>query len=93
MPGNAIVLGAFYQAGSTSVPGRLSIVARHCRAPVPAFPTTWAPQLGRPPYDDREPGRHGLGLAIIRAIADARGAVLTANPRPGGGLDVLVRFQ
>ena len=37
-------------------------------------------------------GGHGLGLAIVRAIADAHGADLTATARPGGGLDVEVRF-
>jgi signal transduction histidine kinase len=35
---------------------------------------------------------HGLGLAIVRAIADAHGAALTARPRPGGGLAIEVVF-
>ena len=35
---------------------------------------------------------HGLGLAIVRAIADAHGAALTARARPGGGLDIEVTF-
>ena len=35
---------------------------------------------------------HGLGLAIIRAIADAHGAALTARARPQGGLDIEVAF-
>jgi len=35
---------------------------------------------------------HGLGLAIVRAIADAHGATLTARARPEGGLAVEVRF-
>jgi signal transduction histidine kinase len=35
---------------------------------------------------------HGLGLAIVRAIADAHGAALTACPRPAGGLDIAVTF-
>jgi signal transduction histidine kinase len=35
---------------------------------------------------------HGLGLAIVRAIADAHGAALTACARPAGGLDVEVIF-
>jgi signal transduction histidine kinase len=35
---------------------------------------------------------HGLGLAIVRAIADAHGASLTARARPGGGLDIAVAF-
>jgi signal transduction histidine kinase len=37
-------------------------------------------------------GGHGLGLAIVRAIADAHGATVTAIPRPSGGLDVTVAF-
>ena len=36
---------------------------------------------------------HGLGLAIVRAIAVAHGAALTAHPAPGGGLDVTVTFR
>jgi signal transduction histidine kinase len=35
---------------------------------------------------------HGLGLAIVRAIAAAHAAVIQARPREGGGLDVEVRF-
>jgi signal transduction histidine kinase len=35
---------------------------------------------------------HGLGLAIVKAIAVAHGAVVTAVPRPDGGLHVLVNF-
>jgi signal transduction histidine kinase len=35
---------------------------------------------------------HGLGLAIVRAIAVAHDAELTARARPEGGLDITVRF-
>jgi len=35
---------------------------------------------------------HGLGLAIVRAIADAHGAALSARARPEGGLDIQVTF-
>jgi len=35
---------------------------------------------------------HGLGLAIVDAIAAAHSATLTARPRAGGGLDVQVSF-
>jgi signal transduction histidine kinase len=37
-------------------------------------------------------GGHGLGLAIVRAIAHAHAGALTARPRPEGGLDVEVSF-
>ena len=35
---------------------------------------------------------HGLGLAIVRAIADAHTAAVIASPRPQGGLDIEVVF-
>jgi len=35
---------------------------------------------------------HGLGLSIVSAIATAHRAALDARARPGGGLDVEVRF-
>ncbi len=34
----------------------------------------------------------GLGLAIVRAIADAHGALMTAHARTGGGLGIDVAF-
>lgn len=37
-------------------------------------------------------GHHGLGLSIVRAIAVAHEATLTARPRPGGGLTIEVTF-
>jgi signal transduction histidine kinase len=42
----------------------------------------------------RQAGGHGLGLglAIVRAIAGAHGAMLTAHARPEGGLDIEVSF-
>jgi signal transduction histidine kinase len=35
---------------------------------------------------------HGLGLAIVHAIASSHGAGLTAHARPQGGLDIEVIF-
>jgi signal transduction histidine kinase len=35
---------------------------------------------------------HGLGLAIVQAIAQAHRAKITARPRPEGGLDIDVSF-
>jgi signal transduction histidine kinase len=40
----------------------------------------------------RHPGGHGLGLAIVRAIAEAHGATLDARARPTGGLDIEIGF-
>jgi signal transduction histidine kinase len=37
-------------------------------------------------------GGHGLGLSIVRAIAVAHGATVTAQAEPGGGLSVEVIF-
>jgi signal transduction histidine kinase len=36
---------------------------------------------------------HGLGLAIVGAIAKAHHAKITAHPRPHGGLDIAVTFD
>ncbi len=35
---------------------------------------------------------HGLGLAIVRAIADAHAATVDARARPSGGLEITVTF-
>jgi signal transduction histidine kinase len=37
-------------------------------------------------------GHHGLGLSIVRAIATAHGAALSARSQPAGGLSVTVSF-
>jgi signal transduction histidine kinase len=42
--------------------------------------------------DRAGPDGHGLGLAIVRAVAGAHGAGLSVTPRPEGGLDVEVAF-
>jgi signal transduction histidine kinase len=42
--------------------------------------------------DGQVDGGLGLGLAIVRAIAVAHGAELTARARPEGGLDITVIF-
>jgi signal transduction histidine kinase len=34
----------------------------------------------------------GLGLSIVRAIADAHDAAVEIRPRPEGGLDIEVAF-
>jgi len=44
------------------------------------------------PRPARPDGGHGLGLSIVRAIATAHAATITAQPRPGGGLAIDVTF-
>jgi signal transduction histidine kinase len=44
------------------------------------------------PRTTRRDGGHGLGLSIVRAIATAHAATITARPRPGGGLAIDVTF-
>jgi signal transduction histidine kinase len=50
------------------------------------------------PFQRLNPGRthhkdgHGLGLSIVRAIADAHDATITATPKPQGGLRIQVSF-
>jgi signal transduction histidine kinase len=44
------------------------------------------------PRPARRDGGHGLGLSIVRAIATAHAATITAQPRPGGGLAIDVTF-
>jgi signal transduction histidine kinase len=50
------------------------------------------------PFERMEEGRghhtagHGLGLAVVKAIADAHGATVSADPRREGGLRVQVNF-
>jgi signal transduction histidine kinase len=40
----------------------------------------------------RHPDGHGLGLAIVHAIAEAHGATLDARARTAGGLDIEIGF-
>jgi signal transduction histidine kinase len=44
------------------------------------------------PRPARRDAGHGLGLSIVRAIATAHAATITAHPRPGGGLAIDVTF-
>lgn len=44
------------------------------------------------PRTGSDSGQHGLGLSIVRAIARAHDATITARPRPGGGLVMTVTF-
>jgi signal transduction histidine kinase len=86
--------GGWVSVATGLIGGQASIAVRNSGPVVPAaeLDRLFEPfqQIsGRPTGNG--PG-HGLGLAIVRAIADAHDAVLMARPREGGGLDVVVRF-
>ena len=63
----------------------------------PVIPAAEVDRLFQPfqrlgPRPARRDGGHGLGLSIVRAIATAHGATITAQARPGGGLAIDVAF-
>jgi signal transduction histidine kinase len=62
----------------------------------PLIPASEVDRLFQP-FQRLDPGRshhngHGLGLSIVKAIATAHGATVTARPRPEGGLSIQVTF-
>jgi signal transduction histidine kinase len=63
----------------------------------PVIPSVEVERLFQP-FQRLDPRRaiykdgHGLGLSIVRAIASAHGASITADPMPDGGLSVRVSF-
>jgi signal transduction histidine kinase len=63
----------------------------------PVIPAAEVDRLFQPfqrlgPLPARRDGGHGLGLSIVRAIATAHAATITAQPRPDGGLAIDVTF-
>jgi signal transduction histidine kinase len=77
---------------TTAPPGRLTVVNTGTPIPPAEVGRMFQPfqRLGGERTDQTE--GHGLGLAIVAAIAHAHRAGLTADPRPGGGLRLTVDF-
>jgi signal transduction histidine kinase len=80
------------ELATTTVDGQARITVRNTGAVVPPdeLERLFEPfqRLGRQRVGDG----HGLGLAIVRAIAGVHGATLRSRAHPGGGLDVEVTW-
>ena len=92
------VAGGRAQVTTATIAGQASMAVRNTG---PAIPADQIERLLRPfqrlgtervAQPGRPVGGHGLGLAIVDAIARAHEATLTASARTGGGLDIEVRF-
>jgi signal transduction histidine kinase len=86
--------GGWIAITTTTSAGRSSITVQNTGPVIPPdeIERLFQPfqQLGRQRI--RHADGHGLGLAIVRAIADAHRAALTPRARPDGGLDIEVTF-
>jgi signal transduction histidine kinase len=88
------IAGGRVEIATATVAGRARIAVRNTG---PVVPPDQVERLFQPFQQlngqrIRHTAGHGLGLAIVRAIADAHGATLTARSRPEGGLDIEVTF-
>ena len=77
---------------ATAAPGRLTVSNTGVPIPPGEIERLFQPFQRLGPDRTAQPDGHGLGLAIVAAIAHAHHARLTAHPRPGGGLHVTVDF-
>jgi signal transduction histidine kinase len=86
--------GGRIEIATTTTTGRATITVRNTGPVIPPgeLERLFEPfqQLGSQRI--RLTDGHGLGLAIVRAIASAHGATLIPHSRPEGGLDIEVRF-
>jgi signal transduction histidine kinase len=82
------------EISTTTTAGRATISVRNTGTVIPPqeVDRLFQPfqQLGN--ERTRHTAGHGLGLAIVHAIASAHGATLAARARPEGGLDIEVSF-
>ena len=85
--------GAIQVSTSTSPAGAvLSVTNSGQEVPAAEVDRLFQPFRRLGPRPARRDGGHGLGLSIVRAIATAHAATITAQPRPGGGLTIEVTF-
>ncbi|HKY13623.1 MAG TPA: HAMP domain-containing sensor histidine kinase [Microthrixaceae bacterium] len=88
-------IGGRVEVSTVMTDGRAVIAVRNTGPVIPAAEVDRLFQPFQRLGDERmrHPDGHGLGLAIVRAIADAHGATITARARPEGGLDIEVAFR
>jgi signal transduction histidine kinase len=86
--------GGRVEVATSAVAGRARIVVRNTGTVIPPdqVDALFQPFHRRGGQRVRHTEGHGLGLAIVRAIAQAHGATLAAQARPAGGLHVEVIF-
>ncbi|MGO8979806.1 MAG: sensor histidine kinase [Streptosporangiaceae bacterium] len=78
--------------GSSGAGAILSVTSSGQVIPAAELDRLFQPFQRLGPRPARRGGSHGLGLSIVRAIATAHDAAITARPRPGGGLAIDVTF-
>ena len=86
--------GGWAELSTGTVGGRAVISVRNSGPPVPPEEVArlFLPFQRMAAERTARSGGHGLGLAIVRAVADAHQAAVTARPGPDGGLDITVAF-
>ena len=85
--------GAIQITTSTSRAGAvLSVTSSGQVIPAAEVDRLFQPFQRLGPRPARRDGGHGLGLSVVRAIATAHAATITAQPQPGGGLAIHVTF-
>ncbi len=94
------VAGGIVEIGTSMTAGSASLWVANTGPVIPAaeigrlfqpFQQLGADRVGRD--GDGRDGGHGLGLAIVQAIAIAHRASLSARARPRGGLEIKVDFD
>ena len=86
--------GGLVEIRTETVAEQATLTVANTGPPIPAHDVDRLFEPFQRLYGRRTAGdaHHGLGLSIVRAIAIAHNAGVTATPRAGGGLVVTVRF-
>jgi signal transduction histidine kinase len=88
------LVGGRVQVTTAVIDGKAKLTVTNTGSVVPPNEVNRLFQPFQRLHTDRmnHPDGHGLGLSIVRAIADAHDTTIAARPRPEGGLRVTVTF-